>query len=239
MNDASDGTGRRLAAGSAARRQRAERILDATGELLLRHGYKRVTIDDVARLASIGKGTIYLHWKTREALFWAVLQRDTIGLLSRLVNQLRTDPELALPGALMRAIFLEASQRLLIRALLVPDPEVLGSLASDPAVAAAQRELSGNENYLVLLQEQGLLRPGLTPAAAGHVLGSVMRGFFASAQDSDQDNQADLLADVLRRALEPDGTPPPARVQALAERVTALFTTIIDGQQAQLESAYR
>jgi AcrR family transcriptional regulator len=33
------------------------------------YGYKRVTIDDLAAGAGIGKSTIYLHWKTREALF--------------------------------------------------------------------------------------------------------------------------------------------------------------------------
>ena len=79
MNDAT-----RLTAGSGARRERAERILDVTAGLLLRHGYKRVTIDDVAAGAGIGKGTIYLHWKTREALFWAVLQRDAARLLDQL-----------------------------------------------------------------------------------------------------------------------------------------------------------
>lgn len=51
------------------RQLRAERILDTTAELLCQHGYKRVTIDDVARRAGVGKGTVYLHWKTREALF--------------------------------------------------------------------------------------------------------------------------------------------------------------------------
>ena len=37
-----------------ARRARAERILDAATALLLRLGYKRVTIDDVAEKAGVG-----------------------------------------------------------------------------------------------------------------------------------------------------------------------------------------
>ncbi|MGW2198666.1 helix-turn-helix domain-containing protein, partial [Streptosporangium sp. NPDC001682] len=40
---------------------RADRILDAAAELLVRLGYRKVTIDDIARLAGIGKGTVYLH----------------------------------------------------------------------------------------------------------------------------------------------------------------------------------
>ena len=71
--------------GSQARRARADRILDAAADLLLRHGYRRVTIDDVAAGAAVGKGTIYLHWRTREALFWAALQRETMRLLEKIL----------------------------------------------------------------------------------------------------------------------------------------------------------
>lgn len=235
----SDGT--RLAAGSSGRRERAERILDVTAGLLLRHGYKRVTIDDVAAGAGIGKGTIYLHWKTREALFWAVLQRDAARLLEQILARLTEDPGLALPSRLMRTIFVEVARRPLVRALLLSDAEVLGALATDTAVAAAQRELGGNQNYLELLRQQHLLRPDLTVAAAGVILGGVMRGFFAD-QDADAavplNEQADLLADVLHRSLEIEGEPPPGAVAALAARVSELFTAIVTVQRSQLQRAY-
>jgi AcrR family transcriptional regulator len=235
----SDGV--RLPAGSSGRQERAERILDVTAGLLLRHGYKRVTIDDVATGAGIGKGTIYLHWKTRETLFWAVLQRDAARLLEQILDQLAEDPGLALPSRLMRAIFVEVARRPLVRALLLSDAEVLGALASDTAVAAAQRELGGNQNYLELLRQQHLLRPDLTVAAAGVILGGVMRGFFAD-QDADVavplTEQADLLADVLHRSLEIEGEPPPDAVAALARRVSELFTAIVTVQRSQLQRAY-
>jgi AcrR family transcriptional regulator len=235
----SDGV--RLPAGSSGRQERAERILDVTAGLLLRHGYKRVTIDDVATGAGIGKGTIYLHWKTREALFWAVLQRDAARLLEQILDELAEDPGLALPSRLMRAIFVEVARRPLVRALLLSDAEVLGALATDTAVAAAQRELGGNQNYLELLRQQHLLRPDLTVAAAGVILGGVMRGFFAD-QDADVavplTEQADLLADVLHRSLEIEGEPPPDAVAALARRVSELFTAIVTVQRSQLQRAY-
>jgi AcrR family transcriptional regulator len=233
--------GARLGAGSPQRRERAERILDATAGLLLQHGYKRVTIDDVAAAAGVGKGTIYLHWKTREALFWAVLQRDSARLLEQILAALAGDPGLALPGRLMRAIFVEVAGRPLVRALLLADAEVLGVLAADKTVAAAQAELGGNENYLELVREQGLLRPGLTVAGAGVVLGGVMRGFFAGQAERGEvplGEQADLLAGVLHRSLEIEGEPPPDAVTALAGRVTDLLTAIVTAQRGQLERAY-
>ncbi len=49
-----------------------EQILAATGRLLPRYGYKRMTVDDIAKEAGIGKGTIYLHFNSKSdvALQW-------------------------------------------------------------------------------------------------------------------------------------------------------------------------
>ena len=237
----------RAPAGSAARRARAERILDAAAELLSQHGYRRVSIDDVAGLARVGKGTIYLHWKTREVLFWAALQREAMRMLDDLVRRLDEDPGLALPHRLMPAIFLEVVRRPLVKAVLLSDAQVLGALVVDDSVAAAQRELAGNPDYLGLLARHGLLRPGLTTTAAGHILSSVLRGFFldqdedaqpGGARDLSASERADLLADVLARTLEPDAPAPEDAVAALGAEVTELFRGITTVQRAQLERAY-
>jgi hypothetical protein len=50
--------------------------------------------------------------------------------------------------------------------------------------------------------------------------------------------QADLVADVLRRSLEIEGEPSAGAVAALAARVTELFTAIVAVQRDQLERAY-
>jgi AcrR family transcriptional regulator len=230
----------RLPAGSPARRERAGKILDAAAELLRAHGYRRVSIDDVAARAGVGKGTIYLHWRTREALFWAVLQRETLGLLERLTADLAADPELALPQRLIPRIFLELDGRPLVRALLMSDREVLGSLTADEAVAAAQKEMTGQPDYLQLVSAQGLLRPGLSAGAAGHVLNYVIHGFFAGPETADPplQEQADLLAFVLSRTLAADEPPSKSQVSALSRSVTGLFTAITDVQRRQLQQAY-
>src|SRR5215469_11445805 len=109
----------RAPAGSAARRARAERILDAAAVLLEQHGYRRVSVEDVAARAGVGKGTVYLHWATREALFWAVVQREAMRLLDDLAARLDGDAGLALPHRLMPALFTDVQHRPLVRALLL------------------------------------------------------------------------------------------------------------------------
>jgi AcrR family transcriptional regulator len=231
----------RVPAGSGGRRERAEKILDAAALLLRTHGYRRVSIDDVAAQAGVGKGTIYLHWRTREALFWAVLQRETLHLLEQLIADLTADAGLALPHRLMSRIFLELDGRPLVRALLMSDKEVLGSLAADESVAAAQKEMTGQPDYLQLLHAQGLLRPELSIEAAGHLLNCVIQGFFAGSEavaSPSLQEQADLLAFVLSRSLAADELPSPGQTAALSRSVIGMFTAITNVQRRQLQQAY-
>lgn len=50
-------------------------ILDAVGGLLAAYGYGKMTMQDVARQVGIGKGTIYLHFPSKEELVLAHIDR--------------------------------------------------------------------------------------------------------------------------------------------------------------------
>lgn len=43
-------------------------ILEATDRLLARSGYKKMTIDDLANEVGIGKGSVYLHFSSKEEI---------------------------------------------------------------------------------------------------------------------------------------------------------------------------
>src|SRR5215469_14784240 len=72
---------------------REERILDAAATLLVRWGYRKTTIDDVAREAGVGKGTIYLHWKDKNELFMAAIWRTSKQLSDETIRRINDDPE--------------------------------------------------------------------------------------------------------------------------------------------------
>lgn len=59
-------------------------ILDAADTLLGRFGYTKMTIDDVAREVGIGKGTIYLHFGSKEEIALAHIDRIAGRVLDRL-----------------------------------------------------------------------------------------------------------------------------------------------------------
>jgi AcrR family transcriptional regulator len=59
-------------------------ILDAAERLLARHGYRKTTMDDIAREVGIGKGTTYLHFGSKEDVFLATIDRIVDRLCVRL-----------------------------------------------------------------------------------------------------------------------------------------------------------
>jgi AcrR family transcriptional regulator len=74
------------------RQLREERILDAAATLLVRWGYRNTTVDDVAREAGVGKGTIYLHWKDKNALFAAAIWRASRQATDDTLRRIAADP---------------------------------------------------------------------------------------------------------------------------------------------------
>jgi len=59
-------------------------ILDATDRLLARYGYRKMTVEDIASEAGIGKGTIYLHFSSKEEVVLSHVDRIVDRLKERL-----------------------------------------------------------------------------------------------------------------------------------------------------------
>jgi len=60
---------------SVQTRSTRDAILDATDRLLARFGYKKMTIDDLAQEVGIGKGSVYLHFSSKEEIALSHIDR--------------------------------------------------------------------------------------------------------------------------------------------------------------------
>lgn len=68
-----------------------ESILDATDRLLARFGYRKMTVEDIAAEAGIGKGTIYLYFTSKEEVVLSHIDRIVERLNNRLTEIAQSD----------------------------------------------------------------------------------------------------------------------------------------------------
>ncbi|TDE36166.1 TetR/AcrR family transcriptional regulator [Nonomuraea mesophila] len=208
--------------------ERADRILDAAGELLLRHGYRKVTVDDIAARAEVGKGTVYLHWRTKNELYEALMLRESIELVEEWCAAMRRDPAHVRPHRFARLAFLSMCRRPLLQALLTTDLDLLGKLAHHPM---RSHDLLAAERFFEVGEKYGLLRSDVPHLA--HALSAAQMGFYvldgAEAADSalDLDSRADALAFTVREAFEPAEQPSPEVLAAAATEFITIFSALI------------
>jgi AcrR family transcriptional regulator len=95
---------------SLRERQRQEReqlILEAAEQLLAEKGYYDMAMDDIAIRVGIAKGTVYLHFPSKEALVTALMEHHLQSFLDALDAILATDQT---PAAKLQAILTTALQ---------------------------------------------------------------------------------------------------------------------------------
>jgi AcrR family transcriptional regulator len=222
----------------ARQAERAHRILDAAAELILRWGYDKTTIDDVAKRAGVAKGTIYLHWKTRDELFAALLRRERVLML----QEVRANAPAGV-SELFRELAAGMLRRPLLHAVMVDDSEVLGKLTRQKRQRPASGlELGGLfEAYLTKLIKLGAVRA--EPGDHVTVIGSVFYGFMflpgtrPEEERLPDDRLADLLADTLERAICTGLTLPPADAEAVALATLDYLDTIADVARRKLATS--
>ncbi|BCL81462.1 TetR/AcrR family transcriptional regulator [Ktedonobacteria bacterium brp13] len=190
------------------KQERADRILDAAHDLVLRYGYKKTTIDDIARQAAVAKGTIYLHWKTRDDLFLDLIVREKLILGQEIQQQMLDDPEGFSLYTLVKYSLLALAHYPLIKALMLQDSDMLGELVT---TAYQEREVMGQftafETMLIHMREQKQVRTDMTVAEQMNVIFALCIGFITYEQYLPEpyklsaEASAALGAETLRRTL--------------------------------------
>ena len=224
------------------RQERADRILDATLELVQRWGYKKTTIDDIVKQAGVAKGTIYLHWKSREAIFEALLLREWLSIVVDFRQRLANDSTGATLGSLTRHLVSIAVSNPLVKAMLLRDTEMLGELVhSSAGQHIMQLRLEMAKTYLELLRDKGMLRTDSSIETQMKMMAAIYLGFFVIDQFVPPDYQflpeekVDSLVEVLHRTFEPEEPPAPTAV----EEVTRTFNRLLDQLTDAIERTWR
>lgn len=72
------------------RAARKELIIDAAEKVIGREGFEKATMDEIADVAEVGKGTLYLYFKNKAAIYLAICERGSRKLneqISKVLTQ--------------------------------------------------------------------------------------------------------------------------------------------------------
>ncbi|MEU6817713.1 TetR/AcrR family transcriptional regulator [Streptomyces sp. NPDC046860] len=139
-----------------ARRNR-ERLLAAAASAFAEHG-ETASLDDIAKRAGVGSGTLYRHFPTRRALLEAAYAARVDALGERGEELSRVLP----PGeALTEWLHEVCVATIQVRGL----KSLLGSAVTEAPLTACGTVVNGTATRLVRsAQAEGTLRPDITPA---------------------------------------------------------------------------
>jgi AcrR family transcriptional regulator len=170
-----------------ARAARRDQIIAAAAECFARSGYHATTMADIAEAAGVSKGTPYLYFPSKEALFIALYEEWDCGLAARIDAAVGDLPEPAHPSP--RAVLAAVASAIAAHVLDNPQTcrvlmEATTLAAYEPAIAAkVQASNAGSHDQLTGLFQAGIAAgewaPGTDPALHARLFMAGLYGLMA------------------------------------------------------------
>ncbi|GHO44766.1 TetR/AcrR family transcriptional regulator [Ktedonospora formicarum] len=226
---------------TSKREERAQRILDAACKLMLRYGYTKTTVDDIAREAQVAKGTIYLHWKTREELFMTLAIREGLEATLEMLQLIGDDQCGAQLSRMVRHGLTVVLRRPLARALYLNDAAMLGELLRllpEHSNGLLQAKNTVWQQMIMTLREKNLLRTDTSPEQQLHICSSIIIGFITcnsylpTEMHRPLEETLDSLELTIQRTLEPEQPPNPLMLAEVRQTIQQLHTSYLQTAQA-------
>ena len=141
-------------------KERERAILDMTAELLLRHGYNKVTMSDVADAVGLNRRLVYLLFPSKDALIQALLLRELNSYAEAWNRYLEGDPVGGAVASVYRGLLAVLKQFPLMAAMYTRDEQTFGKYLSRPGsfFGTFPPDPGPTREYLQAMQEIGVVR---------------------------------------------------------------------------------
>lgn len=187
------------------REARHNRILDAAVQLIQRWGYKKTTIEDIAREAGVAKGTIYLHWKTREELLVSLIFREGIEVAYTFRAALGDDPSKMSLYSIIYSFLETIADHPLIWNIVLGDSEIYREISqSSLGLQSATTKTAVIQHFFEMMRTNKIIRTDQAIEFQVKVFSSLSVGFLLANSHLPNElhlslpEQAQGLADTLQ-----------------------------------------
>ena len=163
-------------------KERERAILDVTAQLLLRHGYNKVTMSDVADAIGLNRRLVYLLFPSKDALIEALLLRE-LNTYAEIWNRyLESDSLGGTVSSVYRGLLVTLKQLPLMTAMYTRDEQTFGKYLSRPGnfFTSWPPDPGPTWEYLQAMQEVGVVRQDINTRAVAFILDALTTSILAA-----------------------------------------------------------
>lgn len=191
--------------------EKENNILDAAMELVIRYGYDKTSIAQIAKEAGIGKGTIYLYFATKDQLMESMFLREIYSHNMKWYQLVMEDPQ----GGLLHRMYINQLKAIitskLMEAIFRKDDNVFGSYLKRKNNFFLQNSNSGlGEDFIRMMQDVNCIRQDVDPKITSHIIDIIGYGLTSiseikSGKDIPENELViDGIAKMMERAFVPE-----------------------------------
>ncbi|MCA0457711.1 MAG: TetR/AcrR family transcriptional regulator [Chloroflexi bacterium] len=220
--------------------ERERRILEAAAKLIAHYGFDKTTVSDIANEAGISKGAVYLHYKSKDDLFDALIIHEGMKMLDVLIQRMEADPDAGSIFALYQHAMVTTYGSPLVLALMRRDARVLGDMAR--RLKDKQFTLDSDfirHELVTQLQAANVIRKDVDANIVAYVLaiiksGFIMIGDFIPNEDAPPlDEVGKTIGQILERGLAPEGGSDKQAAKAVMEQFLYMTRDVLNQHRGQ------
>ena len=183
-----------------------ERILNAALEKFSAFGFQKTTVDEIARQAQVGKGTIYFYFRSKEEILLALVDRELsrgFGLIGEaMVEETKTPGKLKV---LLSKSFEYFFNNELVSKVMAMDPGLILPVVSEKNREFQEIAISWIGTLLEQGRNEGVFR-GIDVEKTSYIIDSLIRSFhylqYLGLEKYHPSELVEELYDLLTRGLE-------------------------------------
>jgi len=182
----------------------AEQILESAAEIMIGDGFDALGYGTIAERLGVERDDVAAVFPVFEGLLAGLLARETSELTRIIVDNVERDPRGGLPSRIFGYALGAVFEHRFARALYLSDPAGLNRIMRAVDGVAIVPDLSVHPQLIAALQEAGMVRADVDPAAVTAVISVLGSGVAMSAPGQQLDDVSAGLMMLLERGVDAD-----------------------------------
>lgn len=191
--------------------EKENNILDAASTLIIKQGYNKTSVAQIAKEAGISKGAIYLSFDSKDQLMESMFLREIYRHNMKWFNLVNEDPK----GGLLSGMYINQLKALVTSELMIAifrkDDNIFNNYLKKKNNFFKQNSSSTvSREFVSMMQEANCIRKDVDPFVTAHIIDMIGYSLVSIKEIKNPENIPDIdkvlsnLAAMMDRAFTPE-----------------------------------